>query len=227
MSVTQSIVAAVNARSTTAEVAQKNLEGLLASGTIQVGEFCQAVQEIARIKAVSEVKQGSEWGEIGLGHSDNGNIQFTNCGMSHKWRNLNVRPGKVYKLVAFIRSAEFDGLLAKEMAAPAVLQALAESNLPTEQKKALAAERAAAAANRGKGVASAPANVTPNGPAFLYDPTTKQCVFYLDSKEAYSDKGVSAGRWLGRCEVVTSSSPEWNSCRGTMPMDRVTALAKL
>lgn len=155
MSVQSDLVAAVRSGSLSVDEANLKAKVLFGSGVISIEELCEAVSEIGK----ASVKQGGEWGKIGLSHSENGNLQFTNCGMSQKWRNLNIRPCYVNELVSFIRSADFDALLAKEMATPEVRKALAESNLPTEEKKALSAQRAAAAA-KGPGQTTKPVGLT-------------------------------------------------------------------
>lgn len=74
--------------------------------------------------------------------------------------------------------------------------------------------------------AAAPASVTPSGPAALWDPTTKQGTLFPSSEMARSIKAGCPDGWYGRCEVVTSSSPEWNVAKQTCSIPMADGLVK-
>lgn len=75
--------------------------------------------------------------------------------------------------------------------------------------------------------ASTPAVIVPNGPAALYDKTTKQGTLFPSSDMARSIKAVCPNGFYSRCEVITESSPEWGVAKQTCSIEVAKGVAML
>ena len=75
--------------------------------------------------------------------------------------------------------------------------------------------------------ASTPAVIVPNGPAALYDKTTKQGTLFPSSDMARSIKAVCPNGFYSRCEVITESSPEWTVAKQTCSIEVAKGVAML
>ena len=75
--------------------------------------------------------------------------------------------------------------------------------------------------------ASTPAVIVPNGPAALFDPTTKQGTLFPSSEMARSIKAGCGQGFYSRCEVITESSPEWGVAKQTCSIELAKGVAML